>query len=164
MSEPTVRVVDVYPYRQRAGRAPEFLLVRRAGGTTYAGQWRMIGGKIEAGETAWQAALRELYEETGQAPTRFWAVPSVNTFYEWQRDTVALVPAFAAELDADPVLDEEHDAFAWWAVEEAVAHLAWPEQQRLLALVASLLRRGEIPSELVIPLAPSSVSSAPRLP
>ncbi|HLT48445.1 MAG TPA: NUDIX pyrophosphatase [Rubricoccaceae bacterium] len=147
----TVRVVDVYPYRMAGGRAPEFLLVRRAPGIVYAGQWRMVGGKVDAGEPAWRAALRELREETGLAPVRCWALPSVNHFYEWQRDTVALVPAFAAEVDADPRLDREHDAFAWLPAEAAAARLAWPEQRRLVRLAADLLRRGAVPPELEIP-------------
>jgi dihydroneopterin triphosphate diphosphatase len=151
MPDATVRVVDVYPYRLSTGHAPEFLLAHRASGQVYAGQWRMIGGKIEADETAWQAALRELREETGCTPGRFWVVPSVNVFYEWQRDTVALVPAFAAELDAEPVPDGEHDAFAWLPVEQAAARLIWPEQQRLLRLVADLLRTDTLALELEIP-------------
>ena len=107
-----VRVVDVYPYRLREGRA-EWLLLRRAPGVVYAGAWRMVGGKIEPGETAHAAALREVREETGQAPVRLWAVPSVNAFYEWAHDRVNLIPAFAAELSGDPVLNHEHDARAW---------------------------------------------------
>lgn len=152
MPEATVRVVDVYPYRISSGRAPEFLVLRRAPDIVYAGQWRMVGGKIDPNEPAWQAALRELREETERVPVRFWALPSVNTFYEWTRDTVALVPAFAAELDADPALDYEHDAFAWLPAEAAAARLAWPEQRRLLRLAAEMLRDGAVPPELEIPL------------
>ena len=151
----TVRVVDVYPYRMR-GVARVFLVLRRAAGHAYAGQWRMVGGKIEPGEAAWQAARRELAEETGFAPgsglAAFWALPSVNTFYEWQRDTVALVPAFAAHVSGDPQLDGEHDAFAWLPAEAAAARLAWPEQRRLLTLADALLDAGGVPPELAIPL------------
>jgi dihydroneopterin triphosphate diphosphatase len=143
-----VRVVDVYPYR-RGTAGPEFLVLRRAPGRLYAGQWRMVGGKIAPGETAWQAALRELREETGLEPHVLWALPSVNAFYEWQSDRLNLAPAFAAELGADPSLDAEHDDFAWLAPEEAAARLAWPEQQRLLYLAARLLTTG-VPAELVI--------------
>ncbi|MDX1418546.1 MAG: NUDIX domain-containing protein [Rubricoccaceae bacterium] len=157
----TVRVVDVYPYRVADGRVPEFLLARRAAGIVYAGQWRMIGGKVDRGETAWEAALRELHEETARRPVRFWALPSVNHFYEWQRDTVALVPAFAAELDGEPVLDAEHDAFVWLPAEAAAARLAWPEQQRLLRLADALLRAGAVLPELEIPLPPSSTDRPP---
>jgi dATP pyrophosphohydrolase len=148
MPTSVVRVVDVYPYRYESVN-PEFLLLRRADGTTYAGQWRMVGGKIEGDETAWETGLRELREETGQDPTHFWALPSVNTFYEWREDRVNLVPAFAAELSDAPTLDDEHDDYAWHPAQEAVQHLNWPEQQRLLHLAARLLRDG-IPPSLIV--------------
>lgn len=158
-SSPSIalRVVDVYPYRTLAGGRAEWLVLRRAPGRLYAGTWRTVGGKIETGETAWQAALRELHEETGHAPGprdtpgdgAFWTVPSVNTFYEWTHDRINLVPAFAAELAADPVLCAEHDAFAWLPAEDAAARLAWPEPRRLLAL-AEATRRAGVPPELVV--------------
>ncbi|MDX1546908.1 MAG: NUDIX pyrophosphatase [Rhodothermales bacterium] len=149
MPTAVIRVVDVYPYRIAADGVG-FLVLRRAPGRTYHGQWRMVGGKIRAGETAHAAARRELREETGCAPRCFWALPSVNVFYEGQADRVNLAPAFAAELDADPVLDAEHDAFAWLPAEEAAARLGWPEQRRLLRLASEVLAAG-IPPELVIP-------------
>lgn len=160
----TVRVVDVYPYRTDGAQA-EWLVLRRASGSAYAGQWRMVGGKVDSRETAWQAALRELAEETGFAPgaglMTFWALPSVNTFYEWQRDTVTLVPAFAAEATGDPQLDAEHDAFAWLPAPEAADRMAWPEQRRLLTLAAALVRSGPVPPELEIPLAAASSRPSP---
>lgn len=143
-----MHLVDVYPYRVREGKTL-FLILRRAESKKYAGQWRMVGGKIAPGEAAWEAGLREVREETGQVPVRFWCLPSVNAFYEWQHDRLNLIPAFAAELDADPALDAEHDAFAWLPAAEAAARLAWPEQQRLLLLAARLLAQG-VPPELVV--------------
>ncbi len=142
MPEIMARVVDVYPYRRTADGSVEWLLLRRAAGRVYAGQWRMVGGKIADGETAHAAARRELLEETGQASVAFWALPSCNVFYEWTHDRVNVAPAFAAELAAEPVLDAEHDAFAWVPLAEAVARLAWPEQRRLLALAAETLAQG----------------------
>ena len=148
MADLRIRVVDVYPYRLRPEGA-EFLLLRRAEDAIYAGTWRMVGGKIEPGEAAWAAALRELKEETQRVPVRFWTVPSVNAFYEWQADRVNLVPAFAAEIDGDPVLDREHDAFGWFPAAEAVARLSWPEQQRLVQLIDDCLA-GTLPASWVI--------------
>jgi len=144
-------VVDVYPYRETPAGA-RWLLLRRAAGTVYAGTWRMVGGKIESGEAAWQAALRELREETGRAPLRAWALPSVNAFYEWEHDRVSLAPAFAADIPEDPALCREHDAFAWLPATEAASRLAWPEQRRLLLLADATLAAGVRP-ELEIPLA-----------
>ena len=148
MSETAIRVVDVYPYRETSVN-PEFLLLRRAPTTEYEGQWRMVGGKIKADEAAWETALREVKEETGQTPTHFWALPSVNAFYEWQEDRINLAPAFGAALSDDPILDDEHDKFAWLPAREAAQRLDWPEQTRLLRLADRMLRDG-IPPSLVI--------------
>ncbi|MEM6646824.1 MAG: NUDIX domain-containing protein [Bacteroidota bacterium] len=140
----TVRVVDVYLYRE-ADALVEFLLLRRAAAVKYAGQWRMVGGKIKGGEAAWQTAVREVEEETGHTLAELWTVPSVNVFYEAATDRVNIAPAFAAPLLADPVLNHEHDAFAWLPPDAAVQRLRWPEQRRLLRLTAELLREGVLP-------------------
>lgn len=138
MQNISFRVIDVYPYRWQ-GAELGFLLLKRSAQKQYGAQWRMVGGKIKAGETAWQAALRELEEETGQKPMRFWSLPSVNLFYEWQHDRINLIPAFAAELLHDPVLDGEHEAFGWFSLSEAMERLLWHEQRRLLALTHQIL-------------------------
>ena len=54
--------------RQPEGWSTEaaLLLTKRAGGLrNHAGQWALPGGRIDAGETPEQAALRELHEEIG---------------------------------------------------------------------------------------------------
>jgi dATP pyrophosphohydrolase len=152
MPNASIRVVDVYPYRlapdQPAG--VELLLLRRAEGTSYEGAWRMVGGGIDAGEAAWEAARRELREETGCTADRLWTLPSVNTFYEWQSDRISLTPAFAAQLSgADITLNAEHDAFRWFTPADAHERLQWPEQQRL-ALLTAEMATGPIPPSLVI--------------
>ena len=156
---PTVRVVDVYPYRQR-GDSREFLILRRAEGHAYAGAWRMVGGKIDSGETAWEAALRELREETGLGVRRFWTIPSVNAFYEWRRDTLALIPAFAAEVDGCVTLCDEHDDLAWLPADDAARRLGWPEQQRLLRLADVLLDAAPLASAWEIPVPATRPASA----
>ncbi|GAB5518800.1 MAG: NUDIX domain-containing protein [Rhodothermales bacterium] len=147
----TVRVVDVYLYREQSDTV-EFLLLRRAPDVTYARQWRMVGGKIQPGEAAWQTALREVQEETGHALPNLWTVPSVNLFYEASADRVNVIPAFAASLPGDPTLNHEHDAFAWLSPADAIPCLRWPEQRRLLRLTAELLREGVLSEWWVAPL------------
>ena len=148
MPNTAIRVIDVYPYRFYADNL-QFLLLRRAPDVEYAGQWRMLVGKIQGDETAWQTAVREVREETGQNPSRLWTLPSVNHFYEWEQDRINLIPAFAAELDGDPVLNHEHDDFAWLAPEVAAVRMDWPEQQRLLRLTTRLIHDG-VPPELEV--------------
>lgn len=158
---PTVSVhaVDVYPYRrphpaQGEGGA-EWLVLRRAPGRADAGTWRMIGGKREGDEAAWQTALREMAEETGWTAgsglRELWTLPSVNAFYEWEADRVVLAPAFAAHVEGEPALDDEHDALAWLPAEAAAERLAWPEQARLLRLAARL-ESGPRPRAWRVPL------------
>lgn len=144
-------VVDLYPYRQTPSGF-EYLLLRRAPDRLYAGSWRMVGGKIASGEQAWQTAVRELWEETGLHPLELVVIPSLNRFYEWQSDTVRLIPAFAASVDGDPVLNAEHDAHAWLGPDAAAARLAWPEQRRLLVLLDEMLTQAWIPDALRIPV------------
>ena len=50
--------------------AAALLLTRRAAHLKrHAGQWALPGGRMEPGESPEQAALRELHEEVGPAPT-----------------------------------------------------------------------------------------------
>lgn len=148
---PSKRLIDCYPYRIKNG-VPEFLLFKRAGSKIYAGQWRMVGGKVKEGETRWEGALRELKEETGLTPIRFWTIPSINTFYEPKSDAVHQIPAFAAELSADdkPLLDEEHTGYVWLDASEAVDRVPWPEQKRLILLSDNIIRNDQILEDWLI--------------
>ncbi|MEX0608305.1 MAG: NUDIX pyrophosphatase [Balneolaceae bacterium] len=134
------KLIDVYPYRLANGH-PEFLIMKRSAGKIYASQWRMIGGKLKKGEKYWEAALRELQEETGLKPIQFWVIPSVNQFYEATSDSIYSIPAFGAELahDAQIKLDDEHSEFKWVSMEKAGAFILWPEQRRLMQLIHDIL-------------------------
>jgi 8-oxo-dGTP pyrophosphatase MutT (NUDIX family) len=58
--------VDGLPSHADWQRAPALLLTRRAATLrAHAGQWALPGGRIDAGESPEQAALRELAEEVG---------------------------------------------------------------------------------------------------
>ena len=134
------KLIDVYPYRLRNGY-PEFLILKRSSAKIYANQWRMIGGKVKEGETSWEAALRELKEETGLQPELFWAIPSVNKFYEAKTDTIHSIPAFAAQLkpDASITLDDEHSEYKWINIEGIAPYIKWPEQRSLMKMTYEIL-------------------------
>ncbi|MBO6793414.1 MAG: NUDIX pyrophosphatase [Balneolaceae bacterium] len=147
------KLIDVYIYRLNSG-IPEFLLLLRAKKKIYANQWRMVGGKVEANEAYWQAALRELKEELDVFPSVFWTIPSVNTFYEASLDQIHQIPAFAAEIpdSASINLDDEHTEYRWVKVTEIDTMIAWPEQKRLIRLTDQLLRNQQILPEWHIEL------------
>ncbi len=134
------KLIDVYPYRITNGK-PQFLIFKRSTQKIYGNQWRMVGGKVKEEESFWEAALRELKEETGVMPIKFWTLPSVNQFYEAKSDTVHSIPAFAAELNsnAEIKLDDEHSDYQWVEIDEINAYISWPEQRRLMKLAFDIL-------------------------
>lgn len=134
------RLVDVYPY-SLTENGPLFLIVKRSPEKIYAHQWRMIGGKRRDGETAWEAVLRELKEETGFTPERFWTVPAINQFYEPDSDTIHFIPAFAAAVPerSELKLDEEHTGHEWIKIEQVSRYIRWPEQERIMKLIHKIV-------------------------
>jgi dATP pyrophosphohydrolase len=140
------KLIDAYVYRIDENGTIEFLLLKRSAAKIYSGQWRMVGGKVNDLEKYWQAALREIREETALQPKKFWTVPSTNQFYEYQTDRILVIPAFAAEVDntAKPKLDEEHEAFKWVSYDQIIDHIFWPEQRRLIQMIYSIVNSDAI--------------------
>src|SRR2546430_13362392 len=116
MTELRVAFVDAYVLR--IGTAGlEVLALRRASGGRSPGSWETVHGHIEPGETPVQAALREVREETGLDPARLYNVSRVEAFYRHRTDEIALIPVFAAVVDAGAEArpSSEHDRVEWLA-------------------------------------------------
>lgn len=143
MTQASCDLACVYVFRHRE-HGPEFLLLRRAADSYMGGTWQPIYGGIEVGETASQAALREMREETGLMPDRLFQANSVDTFYVADNDTVYSCPVFAAEVpgDAQVELNPEHDAFDWVHADEIAGQLMWPGQRRMVGEIVEEIIRG----------------------
>jgi dATP pyrophosphohydrolase len=124
-------------------RGDQFLVLHRS--ERQGGYWHGVAGGVEPGESAADAAARELREETGLAATprdlqrRFvYALQSWETGYAPDRPPIT-VDCFLVEAAAgwEPVLDWEHDGYRWCSLEEAEALLFWPESRQLLREVAA---------------------------
>ncbi len=149
MPEIVCRVIDCHVFF-RKGEMPFYLLLQRSEDVIYAGSWRMVGGKIESGETAYVTAMRELTEETGLSASRLWAVPYTNNFYEASKDRVNIIPVFAAEvLTQNVALSKEHSAFRWVTYTEALELLSWPAQVEGLRIVHEFIVSGKPVSSFV---------------
>lgn len=117
----------------------KFLIIKRCSPFLY-GTWQMVTGGIEAGETAWAAALREVYEETGLVPDQFFNADTIEQFYVVNQDIIYFVPVFVAILDdfyKISLSPREHDAYEWVSKDEAKRRLVWIEQKRCIDHVYS---------------------------
>lgn len=129
------RMVSVVVLRG-TGDGTRMLVARRAGAYLHAA-WSYIAGHVAEGESGWQAALRELREETGLIPEEFYATSFCEQFYSAQADCVEIVPAFVAPVASDATvhLNKEHSAFRWVTLEEAAGLLPFGSQRELLRYV-----------------------------
>ncbi|MCS7032901.1 MAG: NUDIX domain-containing protein [Phycisphaerae bacterium] len=121
----------------------EFLQLLRGPGRYLAGTWATVYGGVNSGETAWQAALRELFEETGIVPEALYRLPTARAFYTAGDDTLWLVPAFCALVlpDAAIRLNDEHVAYRWIASDQARDLFLWPtDRAAIVEIVHELLR------------------------
>ncbi len=119
---------------------PQYLLLKRSENRIYPGIWQCVTGKIRAGETPAQTAVRELSEETGLQPNSLWTVDQVNHYYEAEQDRMNLIPIFGAEvLNSEIRLSNEHVDFRWAPVDECVKHLLWDQQKRGLEVFHDMM-------------------------
>ena len=124
-------MVSTVAVRKRGARH-EVLLLERVNAPV--GAWCQVSGKIEEGETAWQAALRELREETGLVPDAFYSADTFERFYEPARDAITVAPVFVAFVDAGAEirLNAEHSRYRWAGFDEAAEMVSFGGQRRML--------------------------------
>jgi len=104
--------------RDEAGRV---LAAQRPPGKAQAGCWEFPGGKIEPGEAAEAALVREIREELGCGLVVGAAFTPVDHPYP---GGIIRLQAFRAEIDEGVPEPHEHSALRWVGREEA-ATLAW---------------------------------------
>ncbi len=111
----------------------EVLLMKRV--DTLVGAWCHVAGKIEADERAWETALREIHEETGLVPDRFYSADFCEQFYEADRNCISLLPVFVGFVagTARVELNGEHSDFAWLSFADAVQRVSFGGQRQMLA-------------------------------
>lgn len=128
--------VEVHLFRRR-GKRLELLLLRRSAQRSLAGVWQPVTGGIERNEPVLRAAAREVLEETGLTPLRWWALEHLATFYDPGRDVVRVVPVFAAEVAwTDRVdLSAEHDRYAFVSLEQASRKVLWKTQRQAIQAI-----------------------------
>ncbi len=125
--------VEAYVFR-RVRRRVEFLCLRRSRESWLPGVWQPVTGKRRRGEPAWATARREVREETGLSPGRWWALEAPTMYWDASADEVFALPLFAAEASPEDAvrLSPEHDAWAYLTAREAGRRFLWEAQRRAL--------------------------------
>lgn len=129
-------LISVVAVRKNGARH-EVLLLKRT--QSLVGEWCQVAGKIEEGETAWQAAVRELAEETNLRPDALYSADTCEQFYEADRDAITIAPVFVAFIDstATVALNHEHSDHRWVSFDEANEMVAFGGQRRVLSWIES---------------------------
>ncbi len=129
-------------------RGTEFLVLHRS--PRFDAYWHLVAGGVEPGETAADAAVRELAEEIGlSAPiidlARRFTYPlaeeSEAVRARFAADvTEVVVDCFLAEAPAgwEPRLNEEHDEYRWCPPADAERLLFWPEPREVVRALAGV--------------------------
>ncbi len=162
------RFVAVYSVRRAArfdgSGGVEFLLLQRPPGHRFAGDWQTVGGHIEEGETAWQAAVRESDEETALPIERWFRIDRPESFYNPENDTIYFVPAFVALAadGAEPTISDEHCAWRWASAADAAASVGWQAVRDSILLVAEALADPDRPGFGVMEFSPAELEARLR--
>ena len=113
------------------------LLVRR-GKPPNMGAWSLPGGAQEVGETAEDAARRELLEETGVTIGPLTLAANVDTI---RRDAdgrvqfhYTIIDFAAAWLDGEPVAGTDVSEAIWAGLDELEAYGLWSEAHRVIGI------------------------------
>lgn len=122
-------------------RGAEVLLIRRAKPPRQ-GEWSLPGGRIEWGETAAAAALRELREETGVEAELTGLLDVIDGLFPGLDGALAghyvLVDYAARWLSGEPCAADDALDARFWPLDQALQLPMWEETLRVIALAAQV--------------------------
>jgi 8-oxo-dGTP diphosphatase len=105
------------------------LLIRR-GQPPRQGEWSIPGGRMELGETAVAAALRELKEETSVTAEILGLIDVVDHFSTVRQ--AVLIDYAARWVSGEPLAGDDAAEAVFVPVAEALARVTWEETRRVI--------------------------------
>ncbi len=120
-------------------RGDKVLLIRR-GTPPRQGEWSLPGGRIEPGERAIDAGLRELREETGVEARITGLLDVVDGLFPDAGRHYVLVDYAAEWVSGEPVAGDDAMDARFVALDQVDGLIDWSETRRIIALAVE--RRG----------------------
>jgi bis(5'-nucleosidyl)-tetraphosphatase len=116
---------------RRTPHGPRFLLL------DYGKHWDYPKGHLEEGESTWQAAVRELREETGIRQVdrvgRFQRAMHYAFYSSKKGPVLKTVTYFLGRTRGEGVtLSDEHEGYAWLPYQEALTRLTYQNARDML--------------------------------
>jgi len=117
-------------------RGDSVLLIRR-GTPPRQGEWSLPGGRIEPGERAVDAALRELGEETGIQAEITGLIDVVDGLFPEAGRHYVLIDYAARWVSGEPVAGDDALEARFVALDEVDSLIEWSETRRIIRLAAA---------------------------
>ncbi|PWD51116.1 NUDIX hydrolase [Serinibacter arcticus] len=111
-------------------------------------EWCLPKGHLEGVETAEQAAVREVAEETGIVSQVVRHLATIDYWFAGHDRRVHkvvhhyLLAALGGELTTENDPDHEAEEVAWVALDELASRLAYPNERRIVAMARDVLVGG----------------------
>lgn len=120
----------------RHARTGDFLLVRRAN-APMKGLWAFAGGRIEPGETAVEAAMRELLEETGIKIGAHLFMPLDEITFDQTTPAFHLTVFQCVSVD-EPIARDDALAAGYFTLSQIEKMALTPDTERLVRAAAAI--------------------------
>ncbi len=130
--------VEVFIFKVVGGQK-QFLLMKRT--IQRSGFWQPLTGGVENGETACQAVVREVEEETGISIDIAQIVDSGFEFEFSGENKNFLEHVYVVEVDSNikVCLSDEHDEYEWVSKGVALEMLKWEDDKKGLLAVCEII-------------------------
>ena len=96
--------------------------------------WCYIGGSIEDGETAVEAAYREIREETGITELELYSSNQFDQIFSPHENYIYIAPVFVGFVQNNQpvILNDEHSEYQWIPFEKAKEVVSLPGNEEVL--------------------------------
>jgi dihydroneopterin triphosphate diphosphatase len=136
-------LVDTYLFRKINAR-PQFLVLRRRADSPQGDIWQAIHTRVANGETAIDAARRDVQASTGLTPLRFYTADYIAQFYDHASDSIILAPTLAAQINPKSPISvaPEYSDYAWCDLEETTSRLIYSAQRWAVRHIYDVIAMG----------------------